>query len=130
MTAVDTDVVVRILAGDDPKQTLSAKTLFASGPIWIAKTVLLEAAWVLRSAYGFKDTAVRTALEKLLGLRNVTTEDAPAVAAALKLTADGLDFADALQLRSKPPGARFATVDKDLIQRAKRAGETGVFSVP
>ena len=39
MTAVDTNVVVRLLTGDDPRQALAAKSLFAAGPIWIAKTV-------------------------------------------------------------------------------------------
>ena len=43
MTAVDTNVVVRLLTGDDPAQEAAARALFESGPIWIAKTVLLEA---------------------------------------------------------------------------------------
>ena len=46
MTAVDTNVVVRLLAQDDPKQTAAARALFSAGSIWIAKTVLLETAWV------------------------------------------------------------------------------------
>ena len=50
MIAVDTNVVVRLLAQDDPKQA-AARTLFAAGPIWIAKTVLLETEWELRTVY-------------------------------------------------------------------------------
>jgi predicted nucleic-acid-binding protein len=55
VTAVDTNVLVRLLTWDDPQQGTAAKSLFAAGPIWIAKTVLLETGWVLRSLYGFED---------------------------------------------------------------------------
>jgi predicted nucleic-acid-binding protein len=47
--AVDIDVLVRLLTGDEAKQTQAAESLFAVEPIWIAKTVLLETGWVLRS---------------------------------------------------------------------------------
>ena len=104
MTAVDTNILVRVLTGDHPRQALAAKTLFASGPIWIAKTVLLETAWVLRSAYGFDEGAISAAFAKLLGLENVVAEDAQGVAAALRLTESGLDFAGALHVTSSPPG--------------------------
>ncbi|HVP49274.1 MAG TPA: hypothetical protein VMT32_21925 [Bryobacteraceae bacterium] len=66
---------MRLLTGDDPKQAASARSLFASEPIWIAKTVLLETGWVLRSLYGFEENAIRDAFAKLLGLKNVHTED-------------------------------------------------------
>ena len=56
MIAVDTNVLVRLLTGDDLKQAAAARSLFAAGPIWIAKTVLLETAWVLRSLYGFEES--------------------------------------------------------------------------
>lgn len=126
MTAVDTNVLVRVLTGDHPRQALAARTLFASGQIWIAKTVLLETAWVLRSAYGFDEAAICAAFAKLLGLENVVAEDAQSVAAALRLTGSGLDFADALHVTSSPPGVRLASFDKALLRRAKRAGIAGV----
>ena len=126
MTAVDTNVVVRLLTEDDPTRTAAAKSLFAAGSIWIAKTVLLETAWMLRSFYGFDESAIRGAFIKLLGLRNVHTEDEPAVAAALALTVHGIDFADALRLSSRPPGATFVSFDQAFVRRAKRAGASGV----
>src|ERR1700680_1968990 len=109
MTAVDTNVVVRLLTGDDPKQAADAKSLFASKPIWIAKTVLLETGWVLRSLYGYDESAIHDAFIKLLGLKNVQIEDEPSVAAALALTTHGIELADALHLSSKPPGAVFVS---------------------
>ena len=122
MTAVDTNVVVRLLTGDDPKQSALARALFESGPIWIAKTVLLESGWVLRSLYGLNQEEVRDAFNKLLGLKNVHAEDQAAVAAALALTAHGVELADAIHLCSKPPGAGFVSFDKSFVRDARRAG--------
>ena len=126
MTAVDTNVVVRLLTGDDRKQAAAARALFAAGPIWIAKTVLLESGWVLRCLYGFDTGAICGALTKLLGLENVRVEDAAVVAAALTLTEGGIDLAEAMHLSSRPAEARFVSFDKAFVARAKRAGASGV----
>ena len=122
-------VVVRLLTGDDPKQSSAARSLFAAGPIWIAKTVLLETSWVLKSVYGFDDGAIRDALAQLLGLRNVHTEDKPSIAAALALTAHGIELADAIHLTNRPPGATFVSFDQSFVRRANRAGATEVSGV-
>jgi len=126
MTAVDTNVLVRLLTGDDPRQVAAVQSLFAAGPIWIAKTVLLETSWVLQSLYGFEDAAIRDALTKLLGLKNVQAEDESCVAAALDLAAGGIELADALHLSSRPPNAAFVSFDRSLVRRAKRAGASDV----
>jgi predicted nucleic-acid-binding protein len=130
MTAVDTNVVVRLLTEDDVKQAAAAKSLLAAEPIWISKTVLLETEWVLRSAYGFSEGTVRDALGKLLGLKNVHAEDESAVAAALALTGHGIEFADALHLSSRPPGAGFVSFDQSFVRSAKRAGVSDIAGVP
>jgi predicted nucleic-acid-binding protein len=129
MIAVDTNVVVRLLTGDEPTQAAAARALFAAGPIWIAKTVLLETEWVLRSLYGFEEGAIRDALTKLLGLENVHAGDESSVAAALALMAHGIDLADAMHLSSRPPGAAFVSFDRTFVRRAKRAGASGVSSI-
>ena len=122
MTAVDTNVLVRLLTADDPKQAAAARFLFASQPIWIAKTVLLETGWVLRNLYGYEESAIRAAFIKLLGLKNVEMEDELSVAAALAPTVQGIELADALHLSSKPPGALFVSFDQSFVRRAIRAG--------
>ena len=61
----------------------AARSLFAAGPIWIAKTVLLETGWVLRSLYGFEDSVIREAFAKLPGLKKIHAEDESSLAAAL-----------------------------------------------
>jgi predicted nucleic-acid-binding protein len=122
MTAVDTNVVVRLLTGDHPRQAAAAKSLFASESIWIAKTVLLETAWVLRSLYGFGHSAIMDALIKLVGLDRVEVEDESSLAAALPLERHGIDLAVAMHLSSRPEGAIFSSFDRSLIRRAARAG--------
>lgn len=128
MVAVDTNVLVRLLVEDDPKQAAAARRLFERQPVWIAKTVLLEAAWVLRSAYHFDDQTVREALTKVVALHNVHAEDESAIANALGLTSQGLDFADALHLAGRPPGALFVSFDRSFIKRAKRARVAAISS--
>jgi predicted nucleic-acid-binding protein len=130
MIAVDTNVVVRLLTGDEPKQAAAARALFSAGPIWIAKTVLLETGWVLRSLYGFDEGAVRTAFSKLPGLKNVHVKDESSLAAALALTASGIELADAIHLSSRPPGAKFVSFDRTFVQRAIRAGVPDVSGLP
>ena len=129
MTAVDTNILVRFVIGDDPQQTHAARSLLTAGPIWIAKTVLLETRWVLRYLYGYEETAIRDAFTELLGLDNVQAEDEASVAAALALIAHGLDFADALHLSSRPAGAAFVSFDRSFVRCANRAGASKV-SVP
>jgi predicted nucleic-acid-binding protein len=126
MIAVDTNVLVRLLTGDQPKQAAAARSLFASQPIWIAKTVLLETGWVLRSLYGFEPSAIRDAFTKLLGLNNVRAEDESSVAAALALTVRGIELADAFHLSSRPPGAAFVSFEQSFVQRARRAGVSAI----
>jgi predicted nucleic-acid-binding protein len=64
MIAVDTNVIVGLLTEDDPQQTAYAASLFAANQIWIAKTVILETNWVLKSVQRFRPETVREALER------------------------------------------------------------------
>ncbi len=118
MIAVDTDVVVRLLTQDHPAQSARAVAVFRSDRVRIAKTVLLETAWVLSYAYGLADPAIARVLRGLAGLPNVELEDERAVAEALGAMERGLDFADALHLASHGDAERFVTFDRRLAKRA------------
>ncbi len=126
MRSVDTNIIVRLLARDDEPQFQLANSIFEGGDLWIAKTVLLETEWVLRSRYRFTPQAVLEALHKLLCLSGVSVEDEDAVSVALALFGQGLDFADALHLASRPAGAGFVTFDEAFVRRAKQAGVTRI----
>ena len=129
MVAVDTNVLVRYLVRDDAKQAARAASLLQRTPIWIAKTVLLETEWVLRSLYGIAPGAREQALRALAGLRTVSLEDELAVAQALDWFRGGMDFADALHLASAGNAQQFATFDQKLIRQAKRIVSLEIVSV-
>lgn len=120
--AVDTNVIVRLLTGDEPQQTSQARRLFETVTIFLAKTVLLEAEWVLRRLYRLERLAVNQALEALLSLPNVQCEDEPLLRQALAWNRDGIDFADALHLASGRTAERFATFDPAMIKTATATG--------
>ena len=120
MLAVDTNLVVRLLANDDTVQTRRAAALFASERIIISKTVLLESEWVLRFSYELPPKVILQALRNIVGLPNVMVEQQREIAEALDGFEQGLDFADALHLASSRRAGRFATFDKKLIKRAEK----------
>ena len=120
MVAVDTNVLVRLVTGDHPAQAGRAAAVFNSGPVFIAKSVLLETEWVLRYSYALDTEAIVRALRGVLGLASVSVEDPTAAVAALRLCEQGLEFADALHLASSTPADRFVTFDARLVKRAAR----------
>ena len=120
MIALDTNVVVRALTGDHPEQARCAARLFESAALWLPKTVVLEAAWVLKKGYGFDPETVNDALRKLIGLPNLQAEDAPAVIQALDWNLAGLDLADALHMASSRQAERLVTFDRAFARRASR----------
>jgi len=120
MIAVDTNIIVRVLTGDDPAQARRAVQLLKKDDIFIAKTVILETEWVLRHAYGIDSETIITGLKKLFGLPNVTVEDSWTIFQALNWHKDGLDFADALHLASSIRSSYFATFDKGLIRKSSK----------
>ncbi len=129
MIAVDTDVLVRFLVRDDAKQGARAASLIRREEIWIAKTVLLETEWVLRSLYAFPSGSVAKALRGVAGLSTVFLEDELAIAKALDWFCEGIDFADALYLASAGNAKQFATFDRKLAKRVKRLTTLETISV-
>lgn len=118
MLAIDTNVVVRFLARDDPEQSLRAKALIAENKVFVSLTVMLEAEWVLRSAYGFDPAQLMRAFRAFAGLPNVVICDAPAFARAVHWAEVGMDFADALHLARSGACAGFASFDRRLAKAA------------
>ena len=125
MTAVDTDLLVRLLTGDDPAQAERAAEVIRGDSVFIPKTVLLETEWVLRHVYGKDREVIGRAFKRLLGLPNVSVEDTLVVARAISWHAQGLDFADALHLASCADAQRFLTFDRALAGKAR-----GTDSIP
>lgn len=126
MAALDTNVVVRLLVGDDAKQARIAERLVAAQPCTVALTVLMECEWVLRACYDLKAPQIEVALRAFLGLENICATDTALARHVLDAYAAGLDFADALHALQCPDGEQFATFDKPLAHDARKAGLHGV----
>ena len=126
MLAIDTNLVVRYLTGDHPRQSARARKLIDGEPVFVAVTAMLEVDWVLRSAYGFRPGDVARALRAFAGLPTVTVEDEAAVATALDRGENGMDFADALHLGRSLHCRGFATFDRGLVKAARAPGHGDV----
>lgn len=121
MRAIDTNVLVRLLARDDPKQALAAEDFIAPGA-WVSTLVLSESIWVLESVYGVAPSAQALALEMLLQHRQITLQDHETVVEALKLfqQTKGLGFSDCLILESarKAGHLPLGTFDRKLAKQS------------
>jgi predicted nucleic-acid-binding protein len=118
MISVDTNIIVRLLTGDDQLQFERSKNLFSKENIFITTTVILECEWVLRYAYNFKKPEIANAFQALFGLANVELENSLMVSNAIKWYKNGMDFADAIQLSQSTDKEAFVTFDKKLIKAA------------
>src|SRR3954447_5347083 len=98
MLAIDTNLIVRYLVGDDPGQAARARRLIDNNDVFVCTTVLLETEWVLRSVYEFSAAQCAKALADFAGLPQVKLEDVAAAAKALDWMRKGVDLADGLHL--------------------------------
>jgi predicted nucleic acid-binding protein len=121
MIAIDTNVLVRLVVADHPAQARRARKLVERNEVVVATTVLLEAEWVLRSAYGFDRTQIAGAFRRFLGLPQVVPDSPVAIARALDAYDAGLDFADALHLAATPQAVSFFTFDRRLARAARES---------
>ena len=126
MRAIDTNVVVRFLTNDDKRQAKAARAAIEAGDIFIAATVLLEAEWVLRSAYGCEPIRIAESFRALAGLPTITVEEPVKLALALDWMSRGMDFADALHLAKAEGCTTFLSFDRILAKLAKTNASTPV----
>lgn len=99
MRAVDTNVLVRLVTGDDPGQASTAEGFIEKGA-WVSVLALAEATWVLTKLYELSSNDLARAVEMLLNHRDLVLQDADAVAGALKLfgARPALGFTDCLMV--------------------------------
>jgi predicted nucleic-acid-binding protein len=92
--SVDTNVLVRLVMGDDETQQRRAtEVLEAADLIAVSVQSLCEFAWVLDRSYRVDRSNVSEAVRLVLDMRNVVT-DRSAVEAGLVMLESGGDFAD------------------------------------
>lgn len=95
--ALDTNVLVSLLANDDPVQAEQAAALIdSSAACFVPVTVVLELEWVLCGAYKLPREADFAAFEGLLAIRHLHLEQDDCFRKALEAHRGGMDFADTL----------------------------------
>jgi predicted nucleic-acid-binding protein len=82
MRSVDTNVLVRLIARDDLKQTAAAERFVESGA-WVSHLVILETIWVLKAVYDRSPGELATAVEMLLEHAQLSLQDPEVVSVAL-----------------------------------------------
>ena len=99
MRAVDTNVLVGLIARDAEDQVTAAEAFVRKGA-WVSHLVLAETTWVLTSAYELRHDQIATAIEMLLNHAEITVQDADVVTAAVEQYRGrpSLGFSDCLVL--------------------------------
>ncbi|MEA2568350.1 MAG: hypothetical protein QOI24_351 [Acidobacteriota bacterium] len=117
MRAVDTNLLVRLVARDDQRQLLIAEEYIAKGG-WVSTLVLAETSWVLGTVYGLEHDEIATVVEMLLSHEHLSLQDAEVIAAALAhyRAIPALGFTDCLvlELARKAGHLPLGTFDKRL----------------
>jgi predicted nucleic-acid-binding protein len=119
MRAVDTNVLVRLVTGDDSKQAEAAEKFVSSGA-WVSHLVLAETIWVLATVYDRDPPALAQTVEFLLKHRDLTVQDAEVVVAALVhyRNRPSLGFSDCLvlEIARKAGHVPMGTFDRTLAK--------------
>jgi predicted nucleic-acid-binding protein len=115
--AVDTNVLVRLITRDDPRQVAAAEAFVKPGA-WVSHLALAEASWVLDAVYNRGPAEIARAIEILLNHQNLTIQDHEVVAAALDQfhQRPRLGFSDCLliEVARKAGHLPLGTFDRDL----------------
>ena len=101
MIGLDTNVLVRYVAQDEPVQSTKASALIeslsASSPGFIAMVSVVELVWVLQSCFKASKAEIVAVIETLLRTKELKVERAEVIWQALRrFTQANADFADCL----------------------------------
>lgn len=101
MIGLDTNVLVRYVAQDDPTQSAKASELIESlsveSPGFITLVSVVEMVWVLQSCYQSTKPEIVAVLETILRTKELVVEQAEIVWQALRRFSEAkADFADCL----------------------------------
>jgi predicted nucleic-acid-binding protein len=119
--AVDANILLRVIVGDDPRQQAIAQDLIDAHEIYVSMTVIMETEWVLRSRYGFKRQQVAEALRSLFTAGAFVVERRGRVEWAIERYELSGDLADLIHLAATDEAAtRFASFDAGVAAAAGR----------
>ncbi len=101
---IDTNILVRLAANDDPKQVAKASRLLQttfskSSPAWISLIVVVEFTWVLRRLFKYTRKDISDSITQLLETDRFLVEGEDLVRVALQsYQSSKADFSDCLIL--------------------------------
>ena len=121
MIAADTNIVLRLILGDDEAQVSAVRDLMARDSLFVPLTVLLETGWVLESRCRMDRESVADALVGLTLLEGIHVPRSEAVLRLLERYRAGADLADMIHLASAAKLEGFATFDRRLARDAGAA---------
>ena len=120
----DTNILVRALTGDEPKQSSLAQDLLLNADlVAIPAVVLCELCWVLSRSYKIAREEIIAAIQSLISSENVVV-DTSAVEVGLAMINTGGDFADGIIADHGQwlGGDVFASFDEHAIKLLEDAG--------
>jgi predicted nucleic-acid-binding protein len=121
----DTNVLVRILTGDDERQSrIAQNTLARADMVAVTIPALCELVWVLAQGYKIDVAEIAAAIRGLINSANVVVSR-PAAEAGLVLLEAGGDFADGvIAFEGSQLGAEtFVSFDKKAVGLLAKSGE-------
>lgn len=127
MIGIDTNVLLRLIAADEPAQVAAARNFIrdncsADDPGYVSHIVLVELVWTLAKVYQLAREQVAATVEQLLETVQLNVESSSDVTAALKDYRNGsADFADCLIARIHATAGCSRTITFDR-KAAKLAG--------
>ena len=126
MIALDTNVLVRYLAQDDPVQSplataLVEQQLSAQSPGYVSNLVLAELQWVLAHLYHVDTSRFADIARGLLSAQALRFDNVQAAWNAVQACEDGFDFAGALLTELAADAGCEATItfDRQLARHPK-----------
>ncbi len=128
MIGLDTNVLVRYIMQDNPKQSLKASQLIDAledtNRGFVSLVSVVELVWVLSACYDLKREQIAQALDVMLRTRQFAVEQTDQVLRALRVfVSSKADFADCLIERSAAQAGCEKTLTFD-VGAARHAGMT------
>lgn len=105
MIGIDTNVLLRVIVADEPKQAEAARNFIrnhcsSDDPGYVSHVTLVELVWTLAKAYHLSREEIGAAVEQILETAQLDVEASSDVVAALRDYRKGpVDFADCLLAR-------------------------------
>ena len=124
MVGLDTNIIVRYLAQDDPVQSPKAvqiveRRLTEDSPGFVSLVTMVETVWVLDSVYGLTIEETAAAVERMLQIDVLVVENEQEVFAAMTALKSGQgSFADAViaALGARAGCSRTLTFDQGALR--------------